>query len=90
LQNGLPLPVAPAKLKELQQEHDTLIKSHLSMLRAFLGPDGAAKLDAYLSGEFAPHVSLKALGLGFMIAGPWQSAAMRGSESRRQSLVRSL
>lgn len=63
LEKGLPLPPAPAELRELQQERDTLIKSHVSILRASLGSDVAAKLDAYLSGEFATHINLKAIAI---------------------------
>ncbi|HEX4750955.1 MAG TPA: hypothetical protein VH302_15550 [Bryobacteraceae bacterium] len=70
LNRGLPIPVAPGELRELQQERDTIIKSHVSILRAALGPQTAARLDAYLSGEFAPHISLKALAVPHTPAAP--------------------
>jgi anti-sigma factor RsiW len=63
LDNQLPLPVAPAEIKELQQERDTLIKSHASILRASLGTQAAARLDAYLSGEFATHLNLRGIAI---------------------------
>jgi len=53
-----------------EQERDTLIKSHVSVLRASLGPGGAAKLDAYLSGELAPHINLKAIAIPHPQIGP--------------------
>jgi len=51
-----PLPVA---LKELQQERETIIKSHISILRAALGRESSANLDEYLAREVAPHISLQ-------------------------------
>ena len=58
LKGGGPLPQAP-NMAELQEERDTLIKSHVSILHARLGAASSAKLDQYLSRTVAPHVSLK-------------------------------
>lgn len=60
--NGELLPQPPNML-ELQQERDTLIQSHVSILHARLGSASSAKLDRYLSRAVAPHVSLKSIAL---------------------------
>ena len=53
------MPPPPIRLRGLQQERETIIKSHISILRAKLGVEASAKLDDYLTQEIAPHVSLR-------------------------------
>jgi hypothetical protein len=63
LANSGPMPVRPEKLGELQQEHDTLIKSHVSILRAALGSEAATKLDRYVVGTIGSHTDLQMIAL---------------------------
>lgn len=60
-QLGKPLPPIPAQIHQLQQERTALIVQHMINLRTRLGPVASSTLDNYISREFAPHISLKAV-----------------------------
>ncbi len=59
-QAGQALPPAPLKVHQLQTERTVLLVQHYQTLRAELGPQTTSRLDAYLSREFAPHLSIQA------------------------------
>lgn len=59
LAQGKPLPPAPPEISQLQREHTGILVQHYVALRSALGPGVAARLDAYLNYEFAPHIKLK-------------------------------
>ena len=59
LAQGQPLPSAPPEIHDLELQRTALLIHHYVMLRTSLGPDVSAKLDNYLSYEFAPHIKLR-------------------------------
>jgi hypothetical protein len=61
LREGKGLPPAPAELRQLQAMRTALLVQHMVNLQSALGPEKSANLDAYLSREFVPHISLKPL-----------------------------
>lgn len=56
-----PLPQIPIQLYQLQAERTAVSVNHMMTLQAALGVEKTANLEAYLTREVAPHVSLKAL-----------------------------
>lgn len=56
-----PLPPPPPELAVLQQERENLIEQDVANLKSELGPDAAAKLDSFLSKDFAPAVKTRPL-----------------------------
>jgi hypothetical protein len=61
LREGKGLPPPPVELRQLQAMRTALLVQHMATLRSTLGPEKSANLDAYLSREFVPHISLKPL-----------------------------
>jgi len=61
LREGKDLPAAPAELRQLQAMRTAILVQHMVNIRSALGPEKSANLDAYLSREFVPHISLKPL-----------------------------
>jgi hypothetical protein len=61
LREGKDLPPAPVELRQLQAMRTALLVQHMVTLRSTLGPEKSANLDAYLSREFVPHISMKPL-----------------------------
>jgi hypothetical protein len=59
--HGLALPPAPPEIRQLQTMQTALLVQHMVSLQSALGPEKTAQLDAYLSREFVPHLSLKPL-----------------------------
>ena len=66
LSQGKALPAVPAEIRQLQREQTGILIQHYVALRSALGSEGAAKLDAFLAYEFAPHIKLR------RVSGPGQ------------------
>lgn len=56
------LPPIPPQLLALRDQREVLIEHEASALKTALGPQQAAKLDAFLENEFAPNVRLQYVG----------------------------
>lgn len=52
------LPPVPQELAQLQQERDGIISREIAQLDSTLGAQHAAKLQALIQNEFAPHVQM--------------------------------
>jgi hypothetical protein len=61
LREGKGLPPLPAELQQLQAVRTAILVQHMVTLQSTLGPEKSSSLDAYLSREFVPHLSLKPL-----------------------------
>ena len=59
LQSPEDLPPVPPELKQLQAERNRLIESEMNVLRAALGEEASAKLDAFLQIEFASNLKVR-------------------------------
>ncbi len=58
LKSGQPLPPAPAKLQELEQQKTAMMIHQYVLFRSELGQAQSSKLDTYLSREFVPHINV--------------------------------
>jgi len=61
VQQGLPLPPLPLELHQLQAERTAIMINHMLTLQTKLGKEKTDRLEAYLTREVTPHVSLQVL-----------------------------
>ncbi len=75
LRLGQPLPPAPAKIQELEQQKTAMMIHHYVLFRSELGPAQSSKLDTYLSREFMPHTNVAPLSASNKKSGPASNAS---------------
>ena len=59
LTSGKPAPAVPLDISLLQARKNSLLAQHYWRLQKELNPEARSNLQAYIKGQFAPHISLR-------------------------------